>query len=53
MDEEMVKNVFTPFYTTKGIEGTGLALSICNNIVKNRGGRIDVKSKAGEARSLP
>ncbi len=26
MDEEMVKNIFTPFYTTKGKEGTGLGL---------------------------
>ena len=48
MDEEMVKNIFTPFYTTKGKEGTGLGLSICNNIVKNHGGRIEVKSKIGE-----
>jgi signal transduction histidine kinase len=47
MDEEMVKNVFTPFYTTKGKEGTGLGLSICNNIIKNHGGRIEVKSVVG------
>jgi signal transduction histidine kinase len=48
MDEEMVKNIFTPFYTTKGKEGTGLGLSICNNIVKNHGGRIEVESTIGK-----
>jgi polar amino acid transport system substrate-binding protein len=48
MDEETLKNIFTPFYTTKGKEGTGLGLSICNNIVKNHNGQINVKSKTGE-----
>jgi signal transduction histidine kinase len=48
MDEKMVKNIFTPFYTTKGKEGTGLGLSICNNIVKNHGGRIEVESTIGK-----
>ena len=52
MDEELVKNIFTPFYTTKGKEGTGLGLSICNNIVKNHGGRIEVKSKIGEGTAV-
>jgi signal transduction histidine kinase len=48
MDEETLKNIFTPFYTTKGKEGTGLGLSICNNIIKNHNGQIKVKSKPGE-----
>jgi signal transduction histidine kinase len=52
MDEEMVKNIFTPFYTTKGKEGTGLGLSICNNIIKNHGGRIEVKSEVGKGTTV-
>jgi signal transduction histidine kinase len=47
MDDETRKNIFTPFFTTKGKEGTGLGLSICNNIVKNHSGKIEVESKLG------
>jgi signal transduction histidine kinase len=45
MDEKTIKNIFTPFYTTKGAEGTGLGLSICNNIIKSHNGRIEIESK--------
>jgi len=45
MDDIAQKNIFTPFYTTKGVEGTGLGLSICSNIVKSHGGRIEIDSK--------
>jgi signal transduction histidine kinase len=48
MDNETLKNIFTPFFTTKGKEGTGLGLSICNNIVKTHGGKIEVESKVGQ-----
>jgi signal transduction histidine kinase len=52
MDEETLKNIFTPFYTTKGKEGTGLGLSICNNIIKNHSGKIEVKSVLGEGTTV-
>jgi signal transduction histidine kinase len=52
MDEETLKNIFTPFYTTKGKEGTGLGLSICNNIIKNHNGKIEAKSKPGEGTTV-
>lgn len=42
--EEMVENLFDPFYTTKEPgEGTGLGLSICAQLVEGMGGRIDVE----------
>jgi signal transduction histidine kinase len=52
MDEATLKNLFTPFFTTKGKEGTGLGLSICNNIVKSHGGKIEVESKVGHGTAI-
>jgi signal transduction histidine kinase len=52
MDEDTLKDVFTPFFTTKGKEGTGLGLSICNNIIKNHGGSTAIESKPGQGTTV-
>ena len=44
MSEETVKQIFTPFFTTKE-GGTGLGLSIVQRIVNEQGGRIEVASR--------
>ncbi len=43
MDDETIRNIFHPFYTTKS-SGTGLGLAIVHSIVKNHHGTIRVKS---------
>lgn len=49
MSEEVRKNIFTAFFTTKPAgEGTGLGLSITESIIKNKHkGEIRVESKEG------
>ncbi|MFH1191814.1 MAG: ATP-binding protein [Candidatus Omnitrophota bacterium] len=41
------KSIFTPFFSTKG-QSTGLGLSICQNIIKNYNGSIDLESQVGQ-----
>lgn len=48
MDEETLRRVFEPFYTTKPPgSGTGLGLSIVDSIVREHGGETSVRSSPG------
>lgn len=46
MSEDEVSRIFEPYYSTKR-EGSGLGLVILHRIIRDHGGKIDVKSKIG------
>lgn len=46
INEEHFKELFTPFFTTKGEKGTGLGLSISYGIVKSHGGELTLENIA-------
>jgi signal transduction histidine kinase len=48
MDRETKEKIFSLFFSSKGIEGTGLGLFISNKIIRKHGGKIDVSSKIRE-----
>jgi PAS domain S-box-containing protein len=47
MDRETREKIFSLFFSSKGISGTGLGLFISNKIADKHGGRIDVESEPG------
>jgi len=47
MDYEVKRKVFTSFFTTKGLGGTGLGLLMTKKNVQEHGGTIDLESEPG------
>jgi len=46
---EHLERIFDPFFTTKPPDqGTGLGLTICQQLVANHGGSLAVRSREGE-----
>ena len=48
MEDEIKKQVFTSFVSTKGSRGTGLGLLITQKIVQEHGGSLHVNSESGK-----
>ena len=46
MNEETLRHVFEPFYTTKQ-DGSGLGLPTARRIIEGHGGRIGMRSELG------
>lgn len=48
MDQETREKAFSLFFSSKGVEGTGLGLFIANNIAQKHGGHINLESELGK-----
>lgn len=50
IDDEQMSSIFDPYYTKRadGLEGTGMGLTICRNIVQTYGGTITADSVVGQ-----
>lgn len=48
MDYEIKQKVFTTFFTTKGLGGSGLGLLMTKKIIHEHGGSIDLESESGK-----
>lgn len=47
MSPEVKGKIFNPFFTTKGVQGTGLGLTVTYGIVTRYGGHLSVESAEG------
>lgn len=47
MDRETIDKLFTIFFSSKGLEGTGLGLYIANKVIQKHGGTLNVESERG------
>jgi PAS domain S-box-containing protein len=45
MSKDIQMRIFDPFYSTKGVEGSGLGMSVVYGIIGKHGGKIDIESQ--------
>ncbi len=48
MDRETLGKLFTLFFSSKGLEGTGLGLYIAHKVIQKHGGTLNVESTPGK-----
>jgi len=46
--KEDLEKIFQPFFTARKKAGMGLGLPICERIIKNHGGKMEVETQQGE-----
>ncbi|MDX1563944.1 MAG: ATP-binding protein [Phycisphaeraceae bacterium] len=47
IEEQTLKKLFQPFFSTKGLRGTGLGLAVAEKVIKEHGGGLRVESELG------
>ncbi len=47
IEPKTLENIFIPFFTTKE-KGSGLGLAVCQRIIRDAGGEIEVRSQPGQ-----
>ena len=52
MTEEIIKKCLEPFFTSKGDAGTGMGLTMVNNIMADHHGHLEIKSVVGAGTSF-
>jgi PAS domain S-box-containing protein len=52
IEEKDLPKIFQPFFSAKKKRGWGLGLPICERIVRNHGGKIEVQSRPGQGTSF-
>ena len=52
MDEDVIKKLFTSFFSTKGHRGTGLGLMVTRKLIEEHNGSIDVNSQPGKGTTI-
>jgi len=52
MDDDVKKQLFTSFFSTKGAQGTGLGLLVTRKLVEEHHGSIDVESALGKGSTV-